>query len=150
VPITIVPAEPGGIVGPGIGLQLDSDFIGPLPSLSSYIILITTIPEEQVVWEERVLWNSGNRTYWLGTKTQGGRTDTQTTSPAPGKEVAIDVLLDDTTGTVDTGSATATWQPTVGLGAQIALTPTSSGTTSPDPRIDQILAAVIRRLEDQR
>lgn len=149
MPITITPAAPGGIVGPGIGLELSSSFVGPLPAGSEYDILIQSIPEEAFVWEEHVEWQPGNRIYWLGTKTQGSRVTTNEFYPPAGATVAVTAFLDDTTGTVDTGSTTAVWQPTVGLGAQIALTPAVQASVLPDPRIDQILAAVVHQIQPQ-
>lgn len=146
----MIPAPPGGVVGPGIALELASDFIGPLPDGSYYDVVITTIPGEEAVWEERCPWFPGNRIFWLGTESQGNTsTPFQPTLPV-GAQVSINVTLQEPTGQVDSGSAPATWQPTLGIGTQIALKPTSSSSPLPDPRIDQILAAVVRRLEDQR
>jgi hypothetical protein len=149
MPITITPSFPGGVVGPGIGLELASDFIGPMPDGSGYQIDITGIPDERLIWEERVPFFPGNRVYWLGTQTLEGQTTGGFSFPQPGAQVSINVSLSDGTHEVDTGQAPAVWQPTVGLGFQAATKPASSVVVSPDPRIDQILAAVVHQIAPQ-
>jgi len=149
MPITVTPAPPGTLVGPGIAITLSSDFIGPLPDGSEYQIFITGIPDEFLIWQEHVPWFPGTRTYWLGTQSEGGISLPTTRTVDAGQSVSINVDLVEPTGTVDTGSATATWQPTLGLGAQIALRPQVVSAPSTDPRIDEILNAVRRQLVDQ-
>jgi hypothetical protein len=149
MPITITPAPPAGIVGPGVPLQLFSDFIGPIPTDGFWDITITSIPGELIVWNERKAFFPGNRTYWLGNGQQVSDVLENQTSPQAGEQVAINVGLNDTTGIVDTGSVTATWEPTLGLGFQVATTPRATGGISTDPRIDQILAAVVHQIVPQ-
>jgi hypothetical protein len=116
VPITITLPDPVDVIGPGVKVFLQSDFIGPLPAGSAWLLHTSTDPEfVQVNYEER--WHAEG-TSLLATLASPYQ---QVIFPgddsyAAGTTVHVEAQLIQAPFTViDSGTTTATWQPTQDL-----------------------------------
>lgn len=146
MPITILPGQPGPVVGPGIAIQLISDFIGPLPSGSFWDVQMYT----GVEWPSGLVTainanatstNSGPL-HIMVTDAAQSSTLSQT-YPTEGENVKVRAELHSPTATIDSGLITVPWSPTRGLGTQIQLQPTSGSSTGGlTPAQDQALTMI--------
>jgi hypothetical protein len=149
VPITITPAPPTNFVGYGIFVSLTSDFVGPLPSGSFFRLTLSSDPEGDVpiLIQTIPTLNPGLETQ-IGSEQSGQSYTSGQNAVAVGATVHVLAELHSPTATIDSGVTTATWQPTTNLGQHITLASQAQSTPN-DARIDQILAAVVRQLQDQ-
>jgi len=135
MPITITLPDPHQLVGLGLGIQLKSDFIGPLGANATWHLQINAEPPaEAEFWSQFFPAKSTELQTLVGTD----RTTTLPllTAPKDADPVVVTSALFDTTGAqVDSGTAPATWSSTAGLGNQaLALTTTTvdNGFTTSD------------------
>lgn len=119
MPITIEPISPLTVVGPGLPLSLNSDFIGPLPVDAYWEITVyepTEIPIGYVWLLRYDAFQSTIATINLGTRdarlleTFGSSMGLQAGSTAH-----VQVTLNQQSGTLDTGTNNITWDPTSAL-----------------------------------
>lgn len=117
MPITITPPSPQDWVGPGIGLQLVSDFIGPLPSGSRWVIEVDNTGDEggQLLHYEAQT-NTPVQMVILDAPQNSGAVNTPARSATQGQTVNIHVELAHDTTVIDSGNTTAKWNPVDGLG----------------------------------
>ena len=126
-PVTITIPGPGTI-GPGIPVNLRSDFIGPLGQDAEWVIGVWTGPTFELQYcdmAERA-FSVQTATYYMASPTQSLQT-TSTAQPAAGETVRVIATLRESGQVLDTGSIETTWDPTLGLGMQAALTGRASG-----------------------
>lgn len=116
MPITITLPEPGGVIGPGVKVFLESDFIGPLPAGSAWLLHTSTDPEfAHVNYEERFPAFGTSTLETLALPYQ------QVIFPGDdsyeaGTTVHVEAQLIQAPFTViDSGTITAPWQPTQDL-----------------------------------
>jgi hypothetical protein len=129
VPITInlPPGATGPLLGPGVGYQVVSDFIGPLPQGSYFDFRVSEDPEGV---QECFGWV----VFVSGVQFSGNVLADPTASVELGNQHILQdgdtghllVTLHSPTSTLDSGAVTVTWDETVGMGQQILLKP--SGT----------------------
>lgn len=135
MPITVSPVPVSNIVGPGLSITLQSSVIGPMPTGSFWRFAITTDTEEiNSGWQFAVTWT--NMLQVVKPWQQGaGVTDYGAKQPRNGDTVHVIAQLVDGSsfGVTDSGSASATFDATAGLGMQIFQKPgTNAGFTSDD------------------
>lgn len=104
---------------PGGGIQAQTDFIGPLPTGSTWEVhLLAASPSEQEIWT--TTFGSQQHVVQFTLLTTNG--DVAASSglyvPANGEQTRIRVNLDTPSGQIDTGVVTAPWDTTRGLGIQ--------------------------------
>lgn len=111
------------VVGPGIAINLRSDFIGPLPQGSEWAIIVLTGPAQEIPYIEMRIpaVTTQTATYFLSDTSQS-LTTTTTAQPAAQETIRLTTELRTPTGVIDSGTTTAPWDPTLGLGLQAALT----------------------------
>lgn len=120
MPIEILPPSPQNWVGPGIALQLLSDFVGPLPTGSKWVVEVDNPGDE------------GGQLLHYETQTQvpiqmiildapqnSGAVNTPARSAKDGDTVNIHVQLQTPTSTIDEGSTTGVWTATQGIGTLV-------------------------------
>lgn len=116
MPITITPLPPNGIVGYGIPIRVQSDFIGPLPTGSTFRIIFSTDAEgDNIVYSEYtpvtgvgpydLIPFTAETTGWQG----------PVAMPLQGTSVHVLAELSDGSSVIDTGATTGTWDPTTGI-----------------------------------
>lgn len=129
MPITITPNNPGGLLGPGVQLKLQSDFIGPLPSGSFWVVDFSiTGGTELPFWHVLATTNANP----IATRVMTPLSD-QTSSfeagqvPIEGGQVAVHATLSDGTNIVDSTTTPFPWSTTQGLGEQMLITNQTGG-----------------------
>jgi hypothetical protein len=111
------------MLGPGVPVQVHSDFIGPLPTGSEFIYTISRDAEAlQPVVELRVGTSITTQAYSLMTGGENAVAELRFTL-AEGETAHLQVLLVSPTSTLDSGTITAAWNPTAQLGVQALLLP---------------------------
>lgn len=118
MPITITPFSPGGLFGPGLGVQLQSDFIGPLPSTAFWSLDVTPPASEAVIhgWRQQSNSNPTFFTWWDASPSVTERTTGL--SVAENSAIAAVAKLfqsNDLSQQLDQGNATGTFTGTAGL-----------------------------------
>lgn len=128
MPIDFVYPTPAGPIGAGMIVQWQSDFVGPLPS-GTIIDLTVRIPGDEVgqVWRERFPTSTPFGFVVLGTS-PGQAGNVVDRFPAIASAVNLEATLGTPTTTVDSGSVSAVWQPTLGLGTQAQILSNVTGT----------------------
>jgi hypothetical protein len=112
MPITITPLGPTGAVGWGVSVNLTTDFIGPLP-LGTNWLLTTAIDAEQTqqVSSNRLVDNINPTVMRIGAQAQ--EPILGTFSARNGQTIHVQALLEDGAHNVlDSGTTTATWDTT--------------------------------------
>lgn len=146
LPITITPPQPLNAIGPGLQLDIRSDFIGPLPT-GSYFALTLSTDVEGLIWVRKVNIPTTSITCtwipWVDTDLQ---LFTENAWPTEASNVSVLAELRSPTATIDSGIVTRPWQSQAGLGNQISLAPqaiVTGGFTSEDrSTLNANLAAV--------
>jgi len=128
MPITFVQPVAGGPIGAGMIVQWQSDFVGPLPS-DTIIDITIRIPGDEAgqVWRERWPTSTPFGFIILGTAPEQA-SNLVDRFPAIDTTVSVDAVLGTVTTPVDSGSVSAKWQPTLGLGTQAEILSTVTGT----------------------
>lgn len=123
---TVIDLPGPGVVGPGIPINLRSDFIGPLSQDASWHLIVYTGLNLEFRYVEMVVKAfTVQQPVWLWSDPQQSIVATSTAQPAAGDNIRIVAELHESSGIVDTGSTTAPWNPTLGLGLQAVLRPTT-------------------------
>lgn len=135
MPITITLPQPGNSVGPGFVATFQTDFIGPLPSDSFWILNVSRDSEG----EESILVESphgvSHTLQWMWQARDNAGLNEAAFDAAIGSEVHVIATLIGGSTTIDSGATTGTWQPTTGLanvvvGAADNITATGGFTTT--------------------
>ena len=139
MPITVTPSQPGSLYGPGLFVGLSSTFIGPLETGSYFgLSFFTTSGTESNFLVEKKVTTTPTAGWRIMTD-QGSPQLEGIQFPADGVLVnAVAQLLDPANNVLDTGSESATWSSTAGLGVQHLLqtqTGTQGGFTDSDRAI---------------
>jgi len=146
VPITIVPAPPHNVIGPGIPMTLQSSVFGPFPDGTQFQVdYFPPVPDENVWASESFLTTGSSLTVWpLSTRAVvfgPGRGQ-----PKTGDQVPVTVQLNEPSGTVDSGTVTLPWDAQQGQPVQavkLAQEATGGGLTDAQAQqLDQIHAEV--------
>jgi len=120
MPITITLPEPDQRVGPGLGFSLQSTFIGPLPSNEFWNVIISSDSEGlDTIWQESFPAPSPLLSEWW--QRVYSFVPQNLRAVAPGTTVHVIAELKHGATVDDSGSATAIWDPTTGLGTQAQL-----------------------------
>lgn len=132
MPITISPQNPAGLVGPGLSLRLQSDFVGPLPSTAVWEVSIVTSPEELPVYLGR--FRSNQNPFFVTLQVPDPTTVLQSDASQTtleGKSVSVTAHLQETGNPPDTdqGTALETWSNTAGLTKVIQSNSSGTGLT---------------------
>lgn len=132
VPITINPQNPAGLVGPGLSLRLQSDFVGPLPSTTIWEVEVVTSPEELPVYLGR--FRSNQNPFFVTLQVPDSTIVLQSDpseATTEGKGVSVNAHLQETGNPPDTdeGTVPGTWSNTAGLTKVIQSAPNSTGLT---------------------
>ena len=130
--INIILPPPRFSVGPGIGISLQSNFVGPLPTGSSFHVQVSTDSEGlNDIWGIVVPTTSPNAaTSVLSLDQPTELSIANTLQAAASVWVQAQLVEGGTNVQVDSGSQPTTWDPTVGLGQQawlLAQRPTQGG-----------------------
>lgn len=114
--ITITPSAPTSQIGLGMGLTLQSTFIGPLPTGTRWSVgvYVGSSSPANLVWGETFATLSVGPTQYILGLVSSGLIQTPQQWPADGASVLVEVFLS-STSTLDTGTATLTWSRTGGL-----------------------------------
>lgn len=122
MPISITFPPPGGHVGPGIGLQLRSDFIGPLPTGSFFRVQVYETPEP--IGGSIIVGGSNKTSSVAGSVTLAPKVNTdgyqadRFVAPVDGATVHVTAELFENPSTViDSGTTDAQWES--GIGQQL-------------------------------
>lgn len=131
MPITITPFEPSGVVGPGLSIDLVTDFVGPLTSDTFWQVAITTDSEDiNSGLLHNYFLNHAHVTPKFFTRDPlSGFSINSTGQPNAGDTVHVLAQLVQGSTVIDSGAITATYSPTLGLGQQALV---HSGKTSGD------------------
>lgn len=152
MPITIIPTQPANVFTPGGFISWSSDFIGPLPSGSTFDVRWWADSEETaLLYSQTIPTQVTGGALNLLTEVGAG-TNIGERLPAEGASTAIRVTLQDPAHvTLDTGVQLAPFSSTVGLGMQQALqqqTTTQGGFTETDRELlNQVAALTQQTLE---
>lgn len=123
MPVTITPA-PGTRVGPYIPVTVSTDVVGPFPSDEQWESFVYTDSDfTDLMWQETHAYHGFAPDFWLWFKEPTNFTQSLVSQfPANGDNVYVRVnLVRGSTGDIDdTGTVTAHWDGTAGLGFQIA------------------------------
>lgn len=129
MPITINPQNPVGLVGPGLSIRLQTDFIGPLPSTNVWSMNIGLPGDESGGYTSQVNSNSNPIfiTPLIGTKKQESRADNVF---GEGTAVSIVAVIQPAGGgpEEDQGQADSHWSNTAGIANQLKQINTGAGT----------------------
>lgn len=102
-------------MGPGFTAQFQTDFIGPLPSDSFWILNVSRDSEG----EESILVESphgvSHTLQWLWQSRDNAGTNEASFDAAIGTEIHVIATLIGNDEVIDSGATTGTWQPTTGL-----------------------------------
>jgi len=146
VPITItLPQANGSWIGPGATVTAQTDVQGPLPSDTQWNYQVRLGSDETPVWEEFVFQNANPNVNVIMVKDprkSSGRTHDQ---PVEGQQVSVTVELQTSSGIVDSGTTTATWHATTGLGEQAFLQPQTQASGGFNDQDRALLTATERR-----
>jgi len=135
MPITITPAGPTAIVGPGLALEVRTDFVGPMPSGTVWDVVVSADAEgtQQIATFSKVFVDPFDQLQWgtdfqFWTNSQFGEWGV-----TEGTTVHILATLTEPGDTVvDSGSTTAEYSGTAGIGALIKAQTAVGGFTSDD------------------
>lgn len=128
MPITLTPTEPGGFIGLGLPIQLQSDFIGPFPSGTHWDINIGVQTADQAPNMSFTIQATGNPTITRlpVNFVQLGALNTQW--PTDGTAVKVQVtLIDGSNNVIDEDIKDATWTGTQAVPEQLRQTSTGGG-----------------------
>ena len=120
MPITFTPASPAGVVSPGLPIQLQSDFIGPLPSGSFWTVDFYATETSELPFFHVLFFTQSNiigTTPFVPESDKIQQTPTQDW-PVDGSSIKIVGTLSDGNHIQDEDSTTITWSDTAGLGKQ--------------------------------
>jgi hypothetical protein len=131
MPVTITPNSPAGIVGPGIQVVVQSDFVGPLPSTAFWQILFYPHSGEQLVYSMTIQLNE-NPTWGTPFVAETSRILYDYRGPvADGASVDVQAkLFQDNFTQLDDGQITTTWSATAGLATVVTNNTSGGGLTS--------------------
>jgi hypothetical protein len=117
VPITITPLGPGGFFGPGISLNLSTDFIGPFPTGTQWLLHVGNDPEfRQNMLTYGFPWTKTAQVVTPITEVQSTVDSTLGDGAVAGSSIHIEAqILEPPATVVDSGSTTLKWDPTSGL-----------------------------------
>lgn len=133
MPIEITLPGPDHAIGPGYTVRLQSDFIGPLPTGSSFALTVSLDPEgAQQVDQVFVPTATTTAAFTLHEPGQGSIRFPNWTAQ-PGQSVRVLAQLLDSEGTqLDSTSIASTWQPTNMLWQQLQVKESTGGGLTTD------------------
>lgn len=117
MPITISPQNPAGLFGPGITVNLQSDFIGPLPSTNLWHVTATTTPGEIRFLDTSRVSNLNPIQLTVFNDPQWNFATRNNDVEQEGATISINVTIQPSGGgpAADSGQQTSTWTNTAGL-----------------------------------
>lgn len=115
--VTFVQPVTGGPFGPGFGVDLDSDFIGPLPSGSFWLVWVATTDDpEDPIQSALIPTTSNAKSFVFGRDgLLGDPLIPATLDFAHGNTVSITASLQSPTAVLDEGTTTVTWDMASGV-----------------------------------
>jgi len=148
VPITItLPQANGSWIGPGATVTAQTDVQGPLPSDTQWNYQVRLGSDETPVWEEFVFQNVNPNSNVIMVKDPRKSTTRTHEQPTEGQQVSVTVELQTSSGIVDSGTTTATWHATTGLGVQSFLQPQTQAAGGFNDQDRALLTATERRTQ---
>jgi len=128
VPITITLPGPATDFGPGFSVDLQSDFIGPLPEGTEWFIGVSRDEEDaEPIWQEGFATSSVHSLLQLAMPGHSTPIPRMWTA-ADGDTVFVTAQLVELPFTIlDSGQVTATWRPTQQVYTQVAAVQTGAG-----------------------
>lgn len=128
MPITLTPAPPANALGPGLLFTLQSGFIGPLPTGSTWTLLLFADTTSEVQFQTQVFESQSNPTHQF-LQLPGSQTTFAQGQPTAQATIGWEALLENAQSTVlDQGTGSVKWDPTLGLGTQIQNIQTGTST----------------------
>lgn len=118
MPITINPQNPAGLVGPGLSLRLQTDFIGPLPSTNLWTVTFTRPSDEVRAFEG--IWRTNSNPVIVTPYISDTRLTSSSAADsvfAEGSSSTVNVVIQPSGGgpAEDSGTAVAPWSNVAGL-----------------------------------
>lgn len=160
MPISITPVNPGGLIGPGLTMRLQTDFIGPLPSTNVWTAELNTPGGESAGMGFYQLHSQNNPVQLTPMQLETGwqGSSSRQIVAQEGSQITVNVTIQPDGGgpAADTGSATFPWTNTAGVpelltqvaGGGTGLTPEESvqlqqtqQATWPEHLVDQLAVA---------
>lgn len=115
MPITVQPAPHLTTVGPGLQINLISDFIGPMPADAIWQVAITIQPDQV----QPVLFYSkpctGDFDALIVLNAEGWNETRQAWWPTQGGGINVHAQISTQTGIIDSGALSTTWDATSGV-----------------------------------
>ena len=115
MPITITPAPPAGVVGPGIPIDFSSDFIGPLPSNTVWDVAINTDAEGAFTYYRVLIPFDGKQLFWVPMQDLDENVLTTFAQPAHASQVYVSAQINVGGTIVDSGTVQKQFDATTGL-----------------------------------
>lgn|SRR6266496_205164 len=135
MPITITTPPPHSIIGPGLTIQWESDFTGPMPTGSTWLFEVTADAEATQGVETWTLpFDSTATNLTMGEPSTGFRSKGGYILQTGDTAYLQITLRNDVLAVIDSGTATPHWDASAGLGyqAEDLITHISGGFTSTD------------------
>jgi hypothetical protein len=144
VTLTISPTTPGSRFGYGLYVRLSSDFVGPLQASSYFqLAFYTDAGHTNFVKAFLGFTQYPTSSYYLGTRDLFEQSNNPSIEMRDGDLIYAQCTLNGPSSTIDSGSASGTWDTTAGLHRDIEYQLSLLGAGGGDsPTLQRILAAV--------
>lgn len=136
MPITINPQNPGGLVGPGLSIRLQTDFIGPLPSTNVWSMNIGLPGDESGGYTSQL--NSNSNPVFITPFVTALRNQSKADNVFPeGSSVSIVAVIQPAGAgpEEDQGQADAHWSNTAGQTNLLEHLSTTTGGLTPEQQV---------------
>lgn len=140
MPIVVHPGPGGLVLGPGVPINWSSDFIGPLPTGSTWELHWFEGTEPTNPWLTEVISNptvfSGSTTPFVSNANKNMTINVANTIRT-GANAHVEIELRSPTGVLDSGTFSATWDTSAGIATQLLQTQgTVQGGFTAQDRVD--------------